>query len=293
MLDFRKTLARLTILCCSTASLYGGPTTRLPAQEADFCSNINYVGVGCGMFRFVGVERAKPFIAQRIVTSVGHNLDGASNTVNWIEIIARDSQGRIRFEQRSPFKPPNWRDGAPLSNHEIEKIVIPGDASGPLVTIFDCLNRRSIVLQPEQQAAHVMQTCASLPPDQNSSKPYSYPITLLLGAKLPPDVLVEDLGNKEIEGIIAHGVKSTALGTEKDGEWDGKPLRIIEKWMSDELGVTVLYIQSDLRAHSETTSRFTNIRRTEPDASLFEIPANYKITLTQETVESGLKQKPL
>jgi hypothetical protein len=63
--------------------------------------------------------------------------------------------------------------------------------------------------------------------------------------------------------------------------------------MSDELGVTVLYVQSDLKAHSESTSRFTNIKRTEPDASLFEIPPTYKITLTQETVETGLKQKPL
>jgi hypothetical protein len=74
---------------------------------------------------------------------------------------------------------------------------------------------------------------------------------------------------------------------------NGRPLRIVEKWMSDELGVTVLYVQSDLKAHSESTSRFTNIKRTEPDASLFEIPPNYKITLTQETVETGLKQKPL
>jgi hypothetical protein len=292
MLSFRKTFAWLTILCSSTISLFGGPTC-LPAQVPDFCSNINHVGAACGMFRFVGVERAKPFVAQRIVHSVGHNLDGTSNTVNWVEIIARDGQGRIRFEQQGLFKPADWRDAGPMSNHDIEKTMLPSDTSGPLVTIFDCPNRKSTVLQPEQQTAYVMQTCYSFPPEENNNQPYSYQITRLLGAKLPSDVSVEDLGNREIEGIMAHGVRTIGLGTEKDGEWNGKPVRIMEKWMSDELGITVLYVQSDLKAHSENTSRFTNIKRTEPDASLFEVPPNYKITLTQETVETGHKQKPL
>ena len=62
--------------------------------------------------------------------------------------------------------------------------------------------------------------------------------------------------------------------------------------MSDELGATVLYIQSNLRAHSESASRFRNIKRIEPDASLFEIPPNYKTYLTQATPELGIKQKP-
>jgi hypothetical protein len=292
MLGFRKTFAWLTILCSSTISLSGGPTC-LPVQVPDFCSNINHVGVACGMFRFVGVDQAKPFMAQRIVHSVSRNLDGTSSTVNWVEIIARDGQGRIRFEQESSFKPADWRDAVPMSNHDIEKTMLPGDGFGPLVTIFDCPNRKSTVLQPEQQAAHVMQTCDSLPPDQNSNQPYSYPITRLLSSKLPSDVSVEDLGDREIEGIMAHGVRITGLGTEKDGEWNGKPVRIVEKWMSDELGITAVYVQSDLKAHSQSTSRFTNIKRIEPNASLFEIPSNYKITLTQQTVETGLKQKPL
>jgi hypothetical protein len=105
-----------------------------------------------------------------------------------------------------------------MSNHEIEKIMIPDNTSGPLVTIFDCFNRKSAVLQPEEQAAHVMQACDSLQPDQNRTQAYSYPVTRLLGAKLPPNVSVEDLGDREIEGIIAHGVRTTVLGTEKDGE---------------------------------------------------------------------------
>jgi len=244
------------------------------------------------MFRFVGVERTKPFIAQRVVTSIGQNLDGTNKTVDWIELIARDSQGRIRFEQRNTFEPPDWRDGVPMSNHEIEKNMISGVTSGPLVTIFDCLNRKSILLQPELQTAHVMQTCNTLPPEQRSSQPYSYPITRLLSAELPANVSVKDLGHREIEGVMAHGTRSTVLGTDKDGEWNGKPIRLVENWMSDELGATVLYIQSNLRPHSESASRFRNIKRIEPDASLFEIPPNYKTYLTQATPELGIKQKP-
>src|ERR1700674_2323470 len=216
-------LAGMTFVSTLTVSLYGGPTS-FPAQTRDSYSTINYVGAACAMFKFVGDERGKPFMAQRVVTFVGHNSDGTNEPVEWIEFIARDSQGRIRFEQHSNFKPPDWREGTAMSDHEIEKIIVPGDTSGSLVTIFDCFNGKSIVLQPELQVAHVMQTCDALPPIQQNSQPYSYLITRLLSIKPQPAISFEHLGNREIEGIMAHGIKSTNLGADKDYEWKGRPI---------------------------------------------------------------------
>jgi len=245
------------------------------------------------MFKFVGVERSKPFSGQRVVTSIGNNSNKTSKPVEWIEFIARDGQGRIRFEQQGTFKPADWRERMAMSNHEIEKIMAPGDTPGSLVTIFDCFNGKSIVLQPEVQVAHVMQTCDSLPPTQQSSRPYSYLITQLLSTKPQPYTSVEDLGYREIEGIMAHGMRSTRLGADEDAEWNGRPTGFLEEWMSDELSATVLYVHSDFRAQSKTESRLTRIKKGELETALFEIPLGYKVILTQGTPEFGVRQKPL
>jgi hypothetical protein len=292
MRGIRETLAWMTIVTTSTLSLYGKPTC-FTAQTRDSCSTINYVGVGCAMFKFVGVERGKPFVAQRKVTFVGRNSEGANKSVEWIEFIARDSQGRIRFEQHGNFNPPDRREGIAMSDHEIEKIIVPGDTSGFLVTIFDCFNGKSVVLQPNLKLAHIMQTCDSLLPIQQNTEPYSHLITRLLGIKPQPAISLEDLGLKEIEGIIAHGLRITTLATGEDYEWDGRRIGILEKWMSDELAATIFYVYSDLKAQSRTESRFTNIKKGEPEASLFEIPPGYKVILTQGTAELGVKEKPL
>lgn len=290
----RKFLTYLTIVSSSVMSPYG-VSASFSLQSTDFCSNINYVGVECGaIYKFVDVEKQKPFIAQRVVTSTSKSLDGTIKKVEWTEVTARDTVGRVRFEQKETFRAPDWRENSAMTSHEIEKVVVPSDSlGGSLVTIFDCVSRKSIVLQPELGVAHVIYTCDSLSPEQRNNGPYSYLITRLLNVKTPPDLVVEDLGYREIDGIMARGMRNTSLGTEKDPEWMGRPTAVVERWMSDDLAATLLYIHSDLRAQVETVSKFTNIRKGDPGAALFEIPPNYKVILTQATVESGVKEKPL
>jgi hypothetical protein len=82
--------------------------------------------------------------------------------------------------------------------------------------------------------------------------------------KTPPNVSVEDLGTKGIQGFQAHGLKITQLGAEKDGEWNGRPLRAIEEWRSDELAAPLRMVISDFRTERETRSDLSNIRRVEP-----------------------------
>jgi len=62
--------------------------------------------------------------------------------------------------------------------------------------------------------------------------------------------------------------------------WKGKPIRIFEKWVSDDLAAALVETGIDLKKNMETTSRLTDVSRVEPDASLFEIPAGYKINPT-------------
>jgi hypothetical protein len=57
------------------------------------------------------------------------------------------------------------------------------------------------------------------------------------GAQIPANMSVEPLGNREIQGLSAVGLKASSLGTEKDGEWNGKPISETELWASEDLSL--------------------------------------------------------
>ena len=90
------------------------------------------------------------------------------------------------------------------------------------------------------------------------------------------DVVKEDLGEQTIEGVLAKGSRTTT--TIPVGAIDNEqPIRIVsEEWFSAELQVLVLTKHSDPRV-GETTYRLTNVSRTEPEKSLFELPAGYRV----------------
>lgn len=145
---------------------------------------------------------------------------------------------------------------------------------GISILIYDCPGSEMIQIQPGMRIAHV----TKLPPPTKPNRPpppYSIRVTNLLSGKPRPDISVEDLGYREIEGISARGVRLTHLGTE--GEWNGKPVRITETWASDDLAETILEILTDPREQMEDVTTLTNIKREEPDHSLFEIPPGYKV----------------
>lgn len=86
----------------------------------------------------------------------------------------------------------------------------------------------------------------------------------------------ESLGKQMIEGVEAEGKRTVttipvgAIGNER-------PIEIVsESWYSPELQTTVMSKRSDPTS-GETTFRLTNIRRGDPDASLFQVPSDYTI----------------
>jgi hypothetical protein len=95
---------------------------------------------------------------------------------------------------------------------------------------------------------------------------------------VPPkgDVKTEALGMREIEGVAAEGTRLTttvaagAIGNER-------PIEIVyERWYSKDLQLIVYSRYSDPR-FGEQIYRLVNIKREEPDAALFQLPADYKI----------------
>jgi hypothetical protein len=88
--------------------------------------------------------------------------------------------------------------------------------------------------------------------------------------------VTESLGSREFDGVRADGKRTTrtipsgAIGNEK-------PIAIVsERWFSPELNVVVMSRSVDPRS-GETVYRLTDIKRGEPPAEWFRVPADYKV----------------
>lgn len=95
---------------------------------------------------------------------------------------------------------------------------------------------------------------------------------------LPPpgDGVTTSLGAREFDGVRADGTKTTwtipagRIGNEK-------PIEIVsERWYAPDLMLVVATRRSDPRS-GETSYRLTNLKRGEPDAALFKVPADYEL----------------
>lgn len=225
------------------------------------------------------------------ITEVKQTLaDGSHITQTSTATVARDSDGRTaRVQQLSTIGP--WRSGSGSS-----------EGNGPtLTTIFDPVARTHTDYTSDSKVAHIAKM-PPLPPDAGARRGEDG-LTLSVGGPVgdfarggigpvtfavqghvngsqkgpnqaAPDVKSESLGTKNIDGIPVTGTKTTttipagAIGNDKD------LLITRETWYSAELKLVIESTQTDPR-FGETTYSLTNIQRSEPDPSMFQVPAGY------------------
>jgi TonB family protein len=96
------------------------------------------------------------------------------------------------------------------------------------------------------------------------------------GNRIKVESRTEQLGTQMVEGIAAEGTRhintipAGAIGNERQIDI------VSERWYSPELQMVILMKHVDPR-YGESTQRLTNIDRSEPDASLFQVPDGYEI----------------
>ena len=92
----------------------------------------------------------------------------------------------------------------------------------------------------------------------------------------PTEAKKESLGKQTIEGVEAEGTRTTVT-IPADEIGNELPIQIVtERWYSPELQTAVMTRHRDPR-FGETIYRLTNINRSEPARTLFEVPADYTI----------------
>jgi hypothetical protein len=234
------------------------------------------ISQGCLGINYVGADSGNPFVAELVMTSTMATPAGAPKITVMTEAVARDSQGRIRFEKHGIAQPPDDRKTVELVTPDGKPFTVTREEYGTLIEIFDCNRGTSVRIQPGMRIATVKQA-KQVAPTNPVKHAYSTPYMPRPGPKIPPNMTIEPLGNREIHGIPALGVKTTTLGKEEDGDWSGKPIRETELWLSDELAAHLVRIDKDLRAGSEGKWELMAIKREESDPVWFEIPKDYEV----------------
>lgn len=261
--------------------------------------SVALVGAGGFIGGMVGgpsTATGHPYSAQQQTEHVQTLADGTKITQPpQIVVYYRDSLGRTRTERHmqgvpglpSPAPPPvfidindpvaGYRYNLEPNSHVAHRVpfgpVRPNGASGNVARIVGNVPPPPPPPPPTVvsglSTSGALYTSAGRPLQTGNSAPG--------GASVPrPEISREKLGTQIIEGVQAEGTKMTTTYPVGFFGNDRPITTVSETWFSRDLGLTVLTKTSDPRS-GETTMRLTNIVQAEPDASLFQIPADYQV----------------
>jgi hypothetical protein len=166
--------------------------------------------------------------------------------------LFRDSQGRVREET-------TWTGAN-------------GQGSRTSVTISDPVAQVVRRLNPQSKTVTEMPMRQSAAGSQNARMAAGHGVR-----ELSSSAVHEDLGTQTVNGVSAAGTRITrtiaagAMG-------NAQPIQIVrETWVSSDLKVPVMVKISDPR-FGTTVTQLTNVTRSEPDAALFQTPADYTVS---------------
>jgi hypothetical protein len=216
------------------------------------------------MMGFVGFEAG---LGGKVVTSSPFSATFTSKTTQVLAdgnqinrtstgSIARDSEGRTRRDMTLPA---------------IGRFAASGQSTPPhAVFINDVVAKTQYILQPDRKIARAM----SRPRwnGEGRGRPEGDATT----TSNRPGVVTTSLGTQTINGVLAEGTRTTrtiAAGT----VGNEKPIVITtERWYSSELQTYVMIKRSDPYV-GESEFELSNFQRSEPDATLFQVPADYTV----------------
>ncbi|HMF90507.1 MAG TPA: hypothetical protein VKL40_07670 [Candidatus Angelobacter sp.] len=209
--------------------------------------------------------KGAPYMATAVTESTQVLADGNRIVNKRSGLVARDGEGRIRREE---------------SMGHIGPLAVGGPN---VIFIHDPVAKSAYVLNPDAKTAHVINLEGMSAMHRKIEAMHGGEPGQGEGIRLKKEGMAagrhgqvnkESLGTQQIEGVTAEGTRITrtvpagTIGNEK-------PIDIVlETWTSPDLHVLVLSKRSDPR-FGETVYRLTNIKRGEPDTSLFQVPGDF------------------
>jgi len=210
--------------------------------------DISKLGMAPTNFALPAVK-GKPYSLTETWTSTRKQPDGTTRTTVLVERRMRDSEGRERTESTT------------LSN---------GMTFGPSISLMDPVGHFTANLSPRRKIASVIHYCAPkvLTPEEQAAADKEEAERMKKADALPSTPDREKLPPQVIAGMVAHGERLHLV-------MHGLPV-IEETWNSPELKIRLKSHTDDPRT-GQIDTIVSDLKRDEPDPSLFRIPDDYKI----------------
>jgi hypothetical protein len=264
---------KLTLIFVLAASCYAC------AQEGGNVMYQNVSTAGAVAFGSFGRVKGAPYSATMNNESIQTLADGNRIVQTNTGAIARDSQGRIRQDATLPSIGNLSAASAP------HIVFIQDPVAGTSYTLN--LTDKTAWKNPMPPAGTFSSTAAvssgplfiqtgnAVPPLLPPPLPM-IPLSKHLAVDEQSGASVEPLGSETMEGLVVSGVRTTRI-IPAGQIGNDRPISIItEVWTSPDLKTIVSSKRNDPRM-GEQTFRLTDVVRTEPDPSLFTVPADFKI----------------
>lgn len=247
-------LIAATVVIQPVASL--AQTSLAPALADTGFQQAQSLGTGAGVavqgaparmaYRWIA---GKPYSATAVTHTAQLLADGSQIERTQSQVLYRDEQGRERTEAQE----------------------------GKFIRIMDPVAGFAYTLDTAAKTAQPLQLNNVSQAAITTNPPYRSPFEIATEeAKRTPNLAVEDLGTQFINGVHAHGARTTntipvgAIGNNRE-------LKVVsERWLSKDIGVTVKTVSTDPR-FGTTTYELTNIVLGPPDPSLFHVPSDYTV----------------
>lgn len=257
------------------------------------------IRVGDGTFAFVSSEMAfdatpvksAPYSADAVTESIQTLADGNRIVRKSSAAVYRDGEGRTRREETIKAMGPFSKGG-----EEFHTIFINDPVAGTSYSLNtkdktahkSTLHMKRIRALTESEVKTAVEKAnieTKAAKESGVTSTFEFrteggPPGFGPGARMTwfggKDAKKESLGTQMIEGVQAEGTRTTI--TIAAGEiGNEQPINIVsERWYSPDLKLVVMSKQSDPR-FGETTYKLTNINRSEPSRSLFEVPSDYTV----------------
>ena len=207
----------------------------------------------------------EPFSAKQVTERTRVLADGTTLHRRGSHFVARDSQGRVRLEQKMQ----SAQDGKP----ELKMVYVKDPVAHTLTTWMEGAPNGSKVASvaklPENEK--VPTTCAGCSQNTISTE--------------NPVESATDLGASIVDEVPVKGTLYTIEISQKNSGADRPISKTHEMWISDEMKLVMKQKWEDPR-NGEKVVELRDFSRAEPAAELFRVPAGYRVQSQAE----GLKQ---
>jgi len=250
-------------------------------------------GMAFGIQESAEVEKNQPYLAQAVTEMKQTLADGSHIAQTTTATVARDSDGRtVRIQKLSTIGP--WKSASDSSQTDVPTLTTIFDPVANTHTDYtsDSNIARVLTMPPPPATGAVRASggrfaMVATTPGSGGAGPVTFSVQGHAESPQPADApppKTESLGTKTIDGISATGTRDTrtipagTIGNDKD------LVIASETWYSPDLKLVIQSTQSDPR-FGETTYTLTNIQRSEPDPTLFQAPAGYKVETVPALVQ--------